>query len=92
MGKMSSCRPVSRQAGGVACAALVILLLVPVSANAGVRVSPAVADGGPTTVVISAPVAGETSPQIATGEYHTCALLTDGTVRCWGLGTGRSAR
>lgn len=24
--------------------------------------------------------------QVATGNYHTCALLTDGKVRCWGFG------
>ncbi len=27
---------------------------------------------------------GETVIQIATGRNHTCALLTDGSVRCWG--------
>jgi alpha-tubulin suppressor-like RCC1 family protein len=27
-----------------------------------------------------------TTPQIATGDIHTCALLSDGTVRCWGSG------
>jgi alpha-tubulin suppressor-like RCC1 family protein len=26
-----------------------------------------------------------TAPQISTGRSHTCALLTDGTVRCWGF-------
>lgn len=26
--------------------------------------------------------------QISAGEYHTCAILVDGTVRCWGYGGG----
>ena len=26
--------------------------------------------------------------QIASGDSHTCAVMTDGTVRCWGLGSG----
>ena len=41
------------------------------------------------------PVAIPTATHIAAGEQHTCALLDDGTVRCWGsnengrLGLGR---
>ncbi len=31
---------------------------------------------------------GGTAIQITAGNSHTCALLTDGTVRCWGDGAG----
>ena len=31
--------------------------------------------------------AGRTAVQIDTGGYHTCAVLDDGTVRCWGDGS-----
>jgi alpha-tubulin suppressor-like RCC1 family protein len=30
---------------------------------------------------------GQSAVQIATGERHSCALLTDGSVRCWGANT-----
>lgn len=30
--------------------------------------------------------AARTATAIAAGDYHTCALLDDGSVRCWGLG------
>jgi alpha-tubulin suppressor-like RCC1 family protein len=42
--------------------------------------------------------AGAPTPQVAAGEFHTCALLEDGTVRCWGnnlrgqLGDGTTDR
>jgi alpha-tubulin suppressor-like RCC1 family protein len=28
---------------------------------------------------------GRTATAIATGEYHTCALLDNASVKCWGL-------
>jgi alpha-tubulin suppressor-like RCC1 family protein len=33
---------------------------------------------------------GGPAKQIAAGWYHTCALLEDGTVRCWGAGTSEA--
>ena len=44
------------------------------------------ADGGsrPTTLVVVSGLAGAT--RVAAGDGHACALLTDGTVRCWGAG------
>jgi len=30
--------------------------------------------------------AGHTARAIATGDFHTCAILDDGSVRCWGFG------
>src|SRR5439155_4036145 len=32
------------------------------------------------------PVGGLTATSIVTGDGHTCALLGDGTVKCWGVG------
>jgi alpha-tubulin suppressor-like RCC1 family protein len=33
-------------------------------------------------------LANKTVAQIATGYFHTCALISDGTVTCWGNGAG----
>jgi len=49
------------------------------------------------TVVVPDPLGGATIKAIARGADHTCAILTDGTVRCWGgnssgqLGNGTTA-
>ena len=29
--------------------------------------------------------ASRTATEIATGQHHSCALLDDGSVKCWGL-------
>ena len=33
------------------------------------------------------PLSGQTATHIAAGEEHTCAILTDKTVKCWGANT-----
>ena len=33
---------------------------------------------------------GRTAVQIACGGYHTCALLDDASLKCWGYASGRS--
>ena len=58
--------------------ALVVLLLVPVSVGVGVPGVPGVP--GPVPAEASTSV----TPMIATGGAHTCELVADGTVRCWG--------
>ncbi len=45
--------------------------------------------GDDETPASTAPVsvgAGRTVKAIAAGDFHTCAILDDGTVRCWGFG------
>jgi len=41
-------------------------------------------DETPGSVGPLSPVPGRTVTAIATGDFHTCALLDDGSVRCWG--------
>ena len=46
-----------------------------------------VGDGNGPTVAGAGPIdlgPGRTAVQVATGRYHTCALLDDGDVMCWG--------
>ena len=40
--------------------------------------------GGPLGTIAPASAATSVTPRVAAGNEHTCALLTDGTVRCWG--------
>src|SRR5205823_1474565 len=41
---------------------------------------------GPVGSAVPVAVSGITSAvAITTGAYHTCAILADGSVRCWGL-------
>jgi alpha-tubulin suppressor-like RCC1 family protein len=83
-------RPARRGAKRTAALALVSLVaLIPMIA--------AVAPVAPAGLVAPARAATAVDPMIATGIEHTCALMTDGTVRCWGsnqsgqLGTGQSS-
>ena len=70
---------------GVALVALIAgLLPSPVGA---VTIAGGASLGDSTSAsVLPVAVRGGTQPQVAVGEKHTCALLTDGTVRCWGDG------
>jgi len=39
---------------------------------------------GKQTGIISVDLGGRTAKQVAVGEQHSCAILDDGTVKCWG--------
>ena len=58
-----------------------------VSIDGGLWTDMSATDGafGGASEAVSATLPGALS--ISSGAYHTCALLTDGTVRCWGQGT-----
>lgn len=46
-----------------------------------------VGDGGTSIIAAGDVPIGGTVSQIAAGNSHTCALLSSGAVRCWGLGS-----
>ncbi len=85
-------RPARRGAKRTAALALALVSLV-----ALIPMLAAVAPVAPAGLVAPARAATTVDPMIATGNEHTCALMTDGTVRCWGsnqtgqLGTGQSS-
>ena len=58
-----------------------------VSIDGGLWTDMSATDGafGGASEAVSGTLPGASS--ISSGAYHTCALLTDGTVRCWGQGT-----
>ena len=54
-----------------------VLFVTAVVVGSGAGMAPAQATGGADTFPAT---------QIATGYGHTCALISDGTVTCWGFG------
>ena len=76
--------------GGVAPAVLllgVLLLVSPALPAGAATTSDALAVGAATNVdaALVVPVSGGgATPQLAVGNFHTCVLLADSTMRCWG--------
>ncbi len=67
-------------------AALVVMLgvLVPSPVGATMAQAPGTIGDPLTAEFLLVAGAGASTAQIATGDFHTCALLEDKTVRCWG--------
>jgi len=67
-------------------AALVVMLgvLVPSPVGATMAQAPGTIGDPLTAEFLLVAGAGASTPQITTGDSHTCALLEDKTVRCWG--------
>jgi alpha-tubulin suppressor-like RCC1 family protein len=63
---------------------MVLVVLVPSSGRAAMVQVPATSSGPVTAEYLLVAGAGAATPQIDAGFAHTCALLEDRTVRCWG--------
>jgi alpha-tubulin suppressor-like RCC1 family protein len=63
---------------------VVLVVLVPSSGRAAMVQVPATSSGPVTAEYLLVAGAGAATPQIDAGFAHTCALLEDRTVRCWG--------
>ncbi len=62
-------------------------LLLAGAVIAGTLGAAAMAVAAPAGMAIAAPAsASGAASGIAAGKYHSCAILTDGSVRCWGYG------
>jgi alpha-tubulin suppressor-like RCC1 family protein len=83
---------------GVAVVGVVVCVLVPLAAACGgggaqptmpAASASARVDTLPPAPTPSAPVVDKSGPiQIECGDFHTCAIMPDGTVRCWGRDKG----